>query len=315
MIINLNNQQNPIVSLRELLSKVHATLYYTRHELKHPLGIYNTAHSTTLKNFSKTTKTLLRVIYERPFLAKTSKEGDRSLMGTLLTAQKELLYGLMEYMDDCDNILLCFFPSKDARKKDPQAKNYRKSTQEYRSHIGKVVNYLKHNQGRLLDITFYNERLALPGYFIVGATNEDTVGPVRLIHSGNNAFSFARDLRYHLFHFYAVALHLQTTLSKIQGKDITSFALEKEVLLDEESINIASCISNLPSTFYPDELIKPIPNVMISHGLHASDQDITLIYPDEAMEVNSVPHGMRIVTSHMGDGVTRSFELPYMNNK
>ena len=156
MIITLSGKQNGGSLSEVLLSDIRAPLYNGVYGLRHPLGIYNVSRSAVVASLSKTINTLLRVTYERPFLVTTSKKGDRSLMYTLLAAQKDLLYALMEYLDDCENIMACFFSSKSMRNEDSHVKLYRKSTEEYRNHIGKVVNYLKHSQGRLLDITFYN---------------------------------------------------------------------------------------------------------------------------------------------------------------
>jgi hypothetical protein len=314
MIITLNDKQIDNVLLGSLLSDIKSPLYNLTYGLRHPLAIYNIACSTVIDNFNKTVNTVLRVIYERPFLVVTSQKGDRSLMKTLLTEQKDLLYSLMEYLDDCDNILGCFFPSKEMRNNDVHVRLYRKATKEYREHIGKVVNYLKHNQGRLLDITFYDNKHALPGYYIVGATDEDTVGPPSIIHPNNTAFSFARDLRYNLFNFYAVAVHLGDTIGKILGEEYRPDSFEKKAF-DEKALNVAYHISNLPMMFYPDEVSKPIPNVIVTKGHPSSDRVITLIYPDEKIRANSVRKRMRVIVSHKGDGITRSFQVPYMNNK
>jgi hypothetical protein len=314
MIIKLNDKQIGSILPDNVLTDIQPPLYNAVYGLRHPLAIYNVACSTVIDNFGKTVNTLLRVIYERPFLIVTSQKGDRSLMNTLLAEQKDLLYGLMEYLDDCDNILACFFPSKDVRNKDTHVKLYRKATKEYREHIGKVVNYLKHNQGRLLDITFYNDNLVLPGYFVVGATEENAIGPVQMIHPDNTAFSFARDLRYNLFHFYAVAEHLSNAIGKILGKEHNTTTLKNETL-DEKVLNIASRISNLPLTFYPDEGSKLIPNVIVSQDYHLFDRVITLAYPDEKIKVDVAPKRMKIIATHKGDGVTPSFQIPYMKNK
>ena len=310
MIINLSSKQNgsllPEVK-QLLLSDIQVPLYYTVYGLRHPLAIYNVSCSAVLGNFSKTLTTLLQVMKERPFLITRKKDGNRDLLDSLLASQKDLLYSLMEHLDDCDNILLCFFPSKVVRNTDTHVRTYRKATKEYRDNVGKVVNYLKHEQGRLRSITFYNDEFALPGYYIEGPVAENILGPVEKIHpGGNSAFSFARDLRYHFFHFYAVAKHLSTAIRGTLGSENESNPPESETL-DETVLEIASGISSLPLMFYPDEVLKPVPSVTIMQG----HMIITLTYPDKETRVNVTPKGLKISVGFMGDGVTRSFRLPY----
>jgi len=317
MIINLSIKQygSVLPDVKELLlSDIQVPLFYAVYGLRHPLAIYNVSCATVLGYFSKTITLLLQVIKERTFLIKSKKDGSRELLENLLDSQRDLLYALMEYLEDCDSILACFFPSKDIRNKNTYVKLYRKATEEYRDHIGKVVNYLKHNQGRLRSITFYNDVFALPGYFVVGPTGESSLGPVEMIHSdGNTAFSFARDLRYNLFHFYAVAQHLSNAIGGILSSE-RDYTSSKSETPDERVLEIASGISSLPLMFYPDEVLKPVPSVIILQD-HTSDTTITLTYPDHEMRVDVVPRGMKVIADHVGDGVTRSFRFPYMGKK
>src|SRR5258706_418102 len=141
MIIKLNSDQNGglVPEVKQLLlSDIQGSLYNTVHKLRHPLAIYNVSYSTVLNCFGKTITKLLQSIKERTFLIKSKNDGDRSLIENLLDDQRDLLYALMEHLDDCDNILACFFPSKEIRNKNTYVKHYKKVTEEYRNHIGKI---------------------------------------------------------------------------------------------------------------------------------------------------------------------------------
>jgi hypothetical protein len=309
MIISLNSKQNSsmLPEIQQLLSSdIQAPLYYTVYERRHPLAIYNVSCATVLDNFNKVIAELHQLMVVRPFLDTSKIDWDTAL----LTSQKDLLYALMEYLEDCENILACFFPSEEIRNKDIRAKSYRSAVKEYRDHIGKIVNHLKHEQGRLRPIIFFNDELVLPGYFIEGPVAENFLGPVEKIHSGGNtAFSFARDLRYNFFHFYAVAKHLSNTIGSIISAGQTS-DLPKNETPDKRVLEIASNISRLPLVFYPDEVSKPVPNVTVVQDSE-SDTTITLAYPDKETRIDGASKGMKIVVSYRGDGVTPSFRLPY----
>ena len=283
------------------------------HELRHPLAIYNVSYSTVLNYFGKTITKLLQSIKERTFLIKSKHDGDRSLIENLLDDQRDLLYALMEHLDDCDNILACFFPSKEIRNKNAYVKHYKKVTEEYRNHIGIIVNYLKHNQGRLQSIAFFNDEIIVPGYFVVGPTVANALGPVEKIHpGGNTAFSFARDLRYNLFHFYAVAQYLSNAISGILNTQPDYDAPLKSETPDQRILEVALGISRLPLIFYPDETSKPVPNVVIIQE-YESSAIIALTYPDHEARVNVISKGLKIVADQIADGITRSFRFPYVH--
>src|SRR5262245_18275161 len=101
----------------------------------------------------------------------------------------------MEHMDDCANILKVFYPPSTRISTDKTLFGSGLS-KGYRIHIGKLVNHLKHNQGRLRSIIFFNNTDVFPGYFVEGVNAQGALGPADHIHEGGNtAFSFARDLR------------------------------------------------------------------------------------------------------------------------
>ena len=312
MIIKLD-QRNDGLLPRRLLSNIQVPLYHTVYKVRHPLGLYNISSSTVLDHFSTTITKLFQVVNERTFLIKSKEHGDRSSVETLLANQKDLLYALMEYLEDCENILLCFFPSRKSRDKNSHVKSYRKATAEYRNHIGKIVNYLKHNQGRLRSIAFFNDDHLLPGYYVVGADEEGTVGAVEQIHAGGNtAFSFARDLRYNLFHFYAVSQYLSDALGSILEYEQKIVTADNSQALDKRILKIALDVSSLPLMFYPDEVNKPAPTIAIANE---HDMKIILTYPDDNVKVKAVQKGMYIIADQMGDEATRSFRFPYIHKK
>lgn len=311
--ITLNGSYLPEAKQTLLLSS-DAPLYHTAYGLRHPLAIYNVSYSAVLNNFNKIITTLAQVAKEKPFLITAKKDGNKEILYNLLVNQKDLLYSLMEHLDDCENILLCFFSSKSIRNKNIHVKSYRKATEEYRDYIGKVVNYLKHEQGRLRPITFYSDEFSLPGYYVEGPISENVLGPVEKIHpGGSGAFSFARDLRYNFFHFYAISKHLSTAIRGLLSSEHAPNPSGEEAS-DKSVLEIASGISSLPLVFYPDEVLQPIPNVTTVQD-NMPGITIILTYPDNETKVDVPPKGTKIFVEFRGDGVTRSFRLPYRKSE
>ena len=313
MIIILNNQQNnnwwPDVK-RILNSDFQIPLYHATHEHRHPQAIYNISYSTVIESFNATVKTLFEVMNERSFLEANNPKWYK----ILVAKQKDLLYALMEYLDDCENILACFFPPNEKRSDNTNVKLYLRYIKEYRDHIGKIVNHIKHEQGRLRPIVFFKDKLILPGYFIENVNREGEAGPVEKIHpGGNTAFSFARDLRYNFFYFHAVAKHLGDTIINIVGSRYTPNPQEN-LTTDRKVLEVASAISGLPLFFYPDEISKPVPSVIINQNSDGQST-ITLMYPNNVVRVPKLPSKMKVMVGFQGDGVTRSFRFPYPKNK
>jgi hypothetical protein len=284
MIIKLKNTENNswTPDLRRVLNTdFQIPLYYSNHKFRHPRAIYNVSYSTVIEKLHDTIVTLYQVMGEKLFLDPKNYEWDINL----LTKQKDLLYTLMEHLDDCENILACFISPSDNRNKNPYVRSFKKAIKEYQDHIGKIVNHIKHEQGRIRSIVFINDKLAMPGYFIENAVGENAIGPVEKIHpNGQGAFSFARDLRYHFFYFHAVAESLGDAIIKFIGSEPISGTSTSEQT-DYRVLDIAKAISEIPLAFYPDEILKPIPTVVVSTDDELGPT-ITLTYPDKKAVVD-----------------------------
>ena len=65
-------------------------------------------------------------------------------------------------------------------------------------------------------------------------------------------------------------------------------------------------VSDLPFIYFPDELRKDIP--LVKRTL----EKYIIEYPSQRARTMSVPNGARIITSFRGDGVTRTYKVPYL---
>lgn len=278
--------------------------FQTRLKLRHPLAIYNISISQVVARFSTTLKSYKQL--SLPF--STSKEQEER-SAAFLDALDALLDSLLEHIDDCNNVIRCFFESDSDTSYKRIYTQFKSSIRPYRDHIGKVVNKIKHEQGRLRPISFSWPGGSSYGYFVEGANHEGAVGPDEDIHEGGNtAFSVARDFRFHLCGIYYVGTHLAQAVYEASGigtnhRHVCAQGTEGLAELIQE-------ISAIPPIFFPDEIKKLIPSVKVSTRSGAliacgklHHEKVTIL-PSAKVQVNFV-----------GDGVTKTFRMPYFRDR
>lgn len=310
-IIRLSSQRcglNP-EAVDTLSLEFDSPLYHLDYQLRHPFGIYNVSLGNVFASFEN-------LLIELTFASKQdlqSNKSDTKWSEDLLRNLEKLLYALMEHMDDCENIIKCFFTPGTKLNQETSYKNYQSSVSFYRTHIGKVVNHLKHNQGRLRSFGMIIDNIPHLGYFVEGLSDDGSIGPAPHIHSGGDtAFSYARDIRFHLYYLYFVSVKLSEAINAIVNPDKDRIAYQT----GDKNTNLESTlqkIAQLPMAVFLDESQKDFPLVTIEN-----------IQGDTkfGIELKKYPHGIRTppprtlyVTLYKGDGVSRSFRMPYRNHK
>ncbi|AZV42009.1 hypothetical protein BAOM_1399 [Peribacillus asahii] len=242
-----------------------------------------------------------------------------------LDSVKELLDSLMSFIDDTYHILKCFYPAnsvkKDIRFADKWMESvekrliidYKNKLKEYRDILAPIVNKIKHNHARLNSILFKTELGQIGGYYVEGVDSKGSLGPDREIHkqfrNQETAFSLNRDLKFHLVNFYFICHHLKVLINRIiKDKhnlqiDTNNVAFENS----EENFDIIKTVKALPNLFFPDEIYKPQPEILINENeaevIFPSNNVSLLLYTD--IEINFLASG---------DGVSKSFRLPYYWN-
>ncbi|MBI5351386.1 MAG: hypothetical protein HZB50_01980 [Chloroflexi bacterium] len=291
-------------AVEKLSSNFSTPLYFQEYNLRHPLGIYNISIGKVIHCFKETLNELLSISI-------TNAEISPKIHDEKLLLQVErLLYSLMEHMDDCENILRCFYPKKIKLNDQSAVSYFLTSTNNYRTHIGKVVNNLKHKQGRLRTIVFYhpNGEKHL-GYFVEGINKDGSVGPNPLIHSGGStAFSYSRDIPYHIYNLYLTSHFLCNSIDTIANASFESFSVEEKKKAD--IFDVLNLVQSLPLIVFPDEFEKEFPLVKL---VNSQDGEIIL-----DLDLKKHPHGLTTIKSpskiqviFKGDGVSREFKLPY----
>jgi hypothetical protein len=286
------------------------------HELigrRAPLAVYNVAVQELWSRLQKVIRCLESMSkYKLPESDQTAIPGLPDMPDTLEN-YRELLYSLMEYLEDCKGILRSLFKSADAFKKNPYVRNYEAEIEQYRDYVGNIVNKIKHNQARLRGVFLYNEDLFVPGFYVEKAIDGDTVGPDSDIHEGGaTAISFYRDIRYHF-----VEVLLSSDSLALAARDIMGISPSGEQGGPNEGelsgVNsLADRISQLPLTCFINEVGKDEPFVLALQK-SVKDPEFVIGYGPATWKFKTFLD-FKISVQSMGDGVTRSFKFPYFGN-
>ena len=276
--------------------------FQARLKLRHPLAIFNVSIEQVVSRFSNA----LRAFKQLSLSYGNHEEDILKAKVEFLDSLDSLLDSLIEHIDDCNNVVRCFFESDS----DPKYKNvysqFKSSIRPYRNHVGRVVNKIKHEQGRLRLIHFSWPDGSSYGYFVEGANQEGAVGPDEDIHpGGNTAFSIARDFRFHLCGIYFVGTHLAQAVYEVCGMSIKQCDMGNQG--SEGLAEIIQAVSSIPPIFFPDEIRKVIPTVKIVGGPGALIACGKLHHE----KVSALPSA-KVHVNFSGDGITRTFRVPYI---
>jgi hypothetical protein len=241
----------------------------------------------------------------------------------LLTNVEELLEAQLAHLDDCYYILKALYPPMQVKNPSrfadkwleqaghPTVKAFSQAITKYREEtLAPIVNRVKHEHGRLRCVIFYGQRARYAGYYVEGVDSNDAIGPDPIIHPGNTALSLNRDLRYHFASLYVVDEHLRQAIVAAMRKQqgVRTLAIPRIEQVDPAVVQVAQRISALPMVFYPDEVQKPCPIVTLT-GADAK-MELSATYP--SAEIPFGPGSLRVQTIVAGDGVSRTFRMPYM---
>ena len=210
----------------------------------------------------------------------------------------------MQHMDDCINILRGFTVDRRDFDKTRHVKVYRRAVDQYRSHIGKVAGRIKHRQGRLTLLTARLGASSFAGYFVAVGLADGGVGPDPDIHKhGLTAFSFNRDLRFHLCH---VLLTSACLAQAVEG--LTGARLKSNPSMTQLTDSLSGVIG-LPETYFPDEYEEARPILRFATGQDASHQLVADFVSSEGWRP-SARHNLRLTLRTQGMGVRGAGKYP-----
>jgi len=214
-------------------------------------------------------------------------------------------------MDDCESILQCFLPLNTKIAKVPEVRAYLNSIEEYRTHIGKVVNHIKHKQGRIRSIALYLDEAPQLGYFVEGPDKDGSLGPAPHIHAGGgSAFSYARDIRLHIHALYYVSQQLAKAILSIAAIDLSQQSAPLND--DKQSTKLINFIIGLPMVVFPNEINKEFPYIAL-YEESANLTKLILALKHHPHGLKAIPYSMQIVVFYKTDGISLSYRMPYTN--
>ena len=276
-------------------------VFHDSQTMRHPLAVYNVSLMTVTKRFENVLDELESLKIDLSEKQPLKANSDHSL----LEATDHLLDALMEHMEDCERIVGSFFMDPSLKKNRKKIDVYKKKVDPYRDYIGKIDNFIKHHQGRLRMIAFYDSKNFYPGYYVEGLVSPGVLGPAPLIHpNSNTAFSYSRDLRFHISNLFGVSRHLSTTI-----RDLGAFLdpiVPSTSPTHDQWLRVLGRIADLSQMCFPDEVKKPFPTIKIT------GDELLIKFPDNSCLRSSFHEGIKVMGSFEGDGVTKTFKLPYM---
>lgn len=293
------------VAVRSLSEIKSIPVYHEGHGRRHPLAAYNVSLSAVAKRFLSVLTLLTEIEQQRTFNIDNS-----GWEVPLLEATDHLLDSLMEHVDDCGGILTSFFPTSDSRVFRDAKRVFDKHVRQYRSHIGRIDNFIKHSQGRLRAVSFSWDSGCVLGYFVEGPIGGGVLGPSPGIHEGSNtAFSFNRDLAFHVCNVHAVSNCLVNVLHTVDKRVTASAPLDRSAVRDHDWLRVLEGVARRPKVYFPDEMRKPVPFVGTDGG------QVVIEYPSVGREILQPPNdNIELKVTYIGDGVTKSFQVPYGPN-
>jgi len=287
-------------------------LFYKDYGLKHPSALYNLS-------FTKIREALSLFLDLHKQCDTSDFERYEKEKGPLLVkAYRDLLYCFMEHLDDCFHVVKSFVPPPIKETSNPNQYSWLKQNansivedffnkiDEYKKHIGGIVNELKHNNGILSGISFYEPNQ--PGHFCLGYFVCNVVNgafqPVDKIHTkiggASTAFSFRRDLNYNLYHIYYISEEMMILLREKVGIDFESVCGAEA---SENMKQIFRDLMDIPRYHFPDEYTKPVPSISFD------EERVKLEYPSPlAIKPNNLSKG---VQNYPTDGHTGEYKFIY----
>ena len=274
--------------------------------LRHPLGIYN----FTFDEFVSKSHTLLDTLEEAndklPHINRNEKKWDEKI----LDATDHVLDAIMQHLDSFKSIIFCFYHDCNSKEAKKINRSLQKEIREYRDHVAKIVNLIKHKQRKLSAILFHGPGIFDLGYYVEGVLEDGVIGPDPEVHPGSNvAISFNRDMPFHLCNIYYCSTVLANYIHKICGA--TPISSSEEPKPEDNLAKLVKRVAALPMQFFPDEIGKPVPLVRVIPIRNTSHFKATLEMPSRRIKARTIPRTCQIQVSFKGDGISRSFKMPY----
>ncbi|QFY43136.1 hypothetical protein F6R98_11310 [Candidatus Methylospira mobilis] len=275
-------------------------IFHIEHGLMHPVDIFVTTFNDATESASRLTKRINSII----LLKKENEDIRLEEIDDIRVDIFNFLFFSANFIEACQSIIKSLF-EKNSKQAGKAAREFNGLTIEYRAHVSKIINFIKHQHRRIRPITGAWGNKIIVGYYVEGVVAANVIGPDPEVHpDSNSAISLNRDIPYHVVNLYFMCSCLDT----IVRKHIKVAQIAQPNLDGNKIFSLLQEISKIPLNYFPNEINKSIPLI----STHTSPSDRALLeYPGRKKAENRKPHNMNIsLTSIMGVR-SRSLKLPY----
>ena len=196
--------------------------------------------------------------------------------------------------------------------------DYQTQLSVYRNRLAAIVNKVKHNHARYCHVEATTVFGKIRGYYSEGVSIEGVIIPDLEIHPDANdehtAISYNKDIKNYLADFYIISNLMKNTFWKLVNH-LHAIKLTNSSCIfeqDDRIIQLCEKVAAIPNRFFPDEY-------------HTAPAQISINREKEILEIHKPAHksfskkfpqitNYKFKTSFSGDGVTRSWALPYFKN-
>lgn len=284
-------------------------LFNDKHDLRHPLSIYNLSFGKVINSCNEVLELLTK--------------NDDAIKEKYIA----FLNNVNSFVDDGYNILKCFYDSnlinkdiifadKWLEKINPlEIQEYKRKIKPYIKDTRYILNKIKHEHGRISQVSIKTKFGCCKGYFLEKYHN-GTLEPDEEIHKKYNgeytAFSYRTDIMKNITAVYYISEKLARYLEKnIRKQQYINNKVESQE--DEKIKSIINKLWSLSPILFINEYFKQF-------------DIIDLDYQNEELIIKSpVPNYYKkrflqykeceIVLNSSGDGTSKSFGIPYFSDK
>ncbi|MBS0406032.1 MAG: hypothetical protein JSS17_06730 [Proteobacteria bacterium] len=288
--------------LHELLEKEYRT-FHLDHGVRHPCGIYNVS-------LSQVSKRLLAVIHcanELGYPDNRYYPDGNPRVEAFLEKLDAMLDAFAEHVEDCENIIKCFFPSKKDEECKRWVRDFQKQVRDYAVRVSHLVNRIKHSHGRLRALAFHWGSNFCYGYYVEGVTATGAIGPDSTLHLApkTQAYSLNRDLMFHLCGVFWLSAQLARIVRCISGVD---GEMSRRIDGLDDLHKAIDELASLKSWTFDDEIQLPRGEIRI-----ASAGCVHIYFGVPRGAIHLLPQHAGGFVSTRADGTSRTFAFPYMH--
>lgn len=288
---------------------------YNYYNIRHPLGIFNSTSSYVLADF-------IELLKELEGHQTNYDENNEVRLGEKF---KNLIENFIKFHESCyEAIQGCCkrhtYPTKGQHIYEWLKQNGYNTGDHLYNKIGGELEYfrilnnkLKHTSNAIRIVNFNDtNRTAIMGFYIQAAFNDGSIGPDEEIHPRYHGTHSSDSFNFTLRKLYYVLYKISDTLRKVliqHFHDVYGIDLKFNLSYKEDDKfwkELYERMNGLPDSYFPNEFGKKIYKVQ-----EGKNKIIFAKKPTGSMDLNN----WMVKVSEKGDGITRTFRVPFVFHK